>query len=535
MSISKGAGHEKGRISFGVRVACVEVLKQGSDGGYGALCPDGHVYNIEVEANHNYFVNDILVHNCHHARCETIKKIFTHYGAMTGECKVIGCTATALRGDKKALYARDVNGNDTQLIKGKSVDPDKFPYQQLVYELSIVDAIEAAWLTPLIGYRVQTKTDISDIGMVGDDFNQKQLQEKVNAAERTALAFEKWQQVAGNRSTICFTAGVQHAADACGYWKEQGITAAVVTGETEKTLRHSILTDFKSGKIQCVFNDAVLTEGFDAPNCSCIVCLKPTRSWNIYVQQVGRCLRPAEGVIDGLETPAERLAAIEACVKPDACIIDIVDITKGKNLCTVPSILQLPPDIDLQGKKLSELDLLLKAFDAEKVKKRVLEECPQTYDDIKAILETVNLLDRSGAKSNAKWKITGAGEYVYPHLPFGCTARLKQEEGKWTLEASGQGKTVRKSAPDVIGMSKILDFAENHLLETFKTPQPPPPVKIPTSARLSTKQMFVLQKGGFKQSDIDKWTYGYAKMKIGELMEDYHRRKGTDPQKNIYA
>ncbi len=28
------------------------------------MCPDGYVYDIEVEENHNYFAEEILVHNC---------------------------------------------------------------------------------------------------------------------------------------------------------------------------------------------------------------------------------------------------------------------------------------------------------------------------------------------------------------------------------------------------------------------------------------------------------------------------------------
>lgn len=42
----------------------VEVLEQGSDRGFGSVCPDGFVYNFEVEDTHTYFVNGILVHNC---------------------------------------------------------------------------------------------------------------------------------------------------------------------------------------------------------------------------------------------------------------------------------------------------------------------------------------------------------------------------------------------------------------------------------------------------------------------------------------
>jgi len=46
----------------------VEVLEPGSDGRYGGLCPDGHVYNIEVARTHTYLVADgVVAHNCQRA------------------------------------------------------------------------------------------------------------------------------------------------------------------------------------------------------------------------------------------------------------------------------------------------------------------------------------------------------------------------------------------------------------------------------------------------------------------------------------
>lgn len=60
---------EKGSAFKWVGVDCVKVQKQTSDGTFGGMCKDGFVYNIEVEDNHNYFVKDVLVHNCH--RCNT--------------------------------------------------------------------------------------------------------------------------------------------------------------------------------------------------------------------------------------------------------------------------------------------------------------------------------------------------------------------------------------------------------------------------------------------------------------------------------
>jgi hypothetical protein len=64
-SYEESAGSPENFLFDFVRVDRVEVLEQTSDGTFGGLCPDGFVYNIEVEDNHNYFADGILVHNCH--------------------------------------------------------------------------------------------------------------------------------------------------------------------------------------------------------------------------------------------------------------------------------------------------------------------------------------------------------------------------------------------------------------------------------------------------------------------------------------
>ncbi len=55
---------QNGGLEFS-RVERVEILERGSGSGFGEVCPDGYVYNFEVEGNKNYFANGVLVHNCH--------------------------------------------------------------------------------------------------------------------------------------------------------------------------------------------------------------------------------------------------------------------------------------------------------------------------------------------------------------------------------------------------------------------------------------------------------------------------------------
>lgn len=68
---------------------------------------------------------------------------------------------------------------------------------------------------------------------------------------------------------------------------------AMVSGDTPKTERESILADFKSGKIKVVVNVGVLTTGFDYPELDTIVMARPTKSLSLWYQIVGRAIRPS--------------------------------------------------------------------------------------------------------------------------------------------------------------------------------------------------------------------------------------------------
>lgn len=61
------AGREEGQAPSFARVDGVEVLQPGCDGTYGGVCPDGLVYNVEVEGTHTYVAEGFVVHNCHEA------------------------------------------------------------------------------------------------------------------------------------------------------------------------------------------------------------------------------------------------------------------------------------------------------------------------------------------------------------------------------------------------------------------------------------------------------------------------------------
>lgn len=63
-------------------------------------------------------------------------------------------------------------------------------------------------------------------------------------------------------------------------------------GGTPKEERRQIVKEFKEGKIRALLNVDLIGEGFDVPDCDCVVLLRPTMSYTLYIQQSMRALRP---------------------------------------------------------------------------------------------------------------------------------------------------------------------------------------------------------------------------------------------------
>ncbi len=105
-----------------------------------------------------------------------------------------------------------------------------------------------------------------------------------------ALAF--WQKHAVDRPTIAYAVSVDHAHNLAAVFNEVGVPAAVILGDTNREERDKAIAGFRDGSIKVLVNVIVATEGFDLPDASCIIIARPTMSLALYLQMVGRGLRP---------------------------------------------------------------------------------------------------------------------------------------------------------------------------------------------------------------------------------------------------
>jgi hypothetical protein len=86
-----------------------------------------------------------------------------------------------------------------------------------------------------------------------------------------------------------------HSKAIAAKFRAAGITCEHLDGETPHDERKAILDRFKSGTTKIISNCAILTEGFDCPDSEAVVIARPTTSVTLWLQMLGRVLRPAPG------------------------------------------------------------------------------------------------------------------------------------------------------------------------------------------------------------------------------------------------
>ena len=227
-----------------------------------------------------------------------------------------------------------------QLLIGQSATPSRLDnldltelFGEIAYEYNIKEGIQDGYLVELDGIRIKTNTNLDNVKTKGGDLNESQLANEVNTPARNFLIANKYLEHCKDRPAIGFAVDIRHAIDLAEAFNQKGIKADAVSSNEELTGdRKQKIKDFKEGRIKVLFNVNLLTTGVDIPEISCCIMARPTKSRTLFMQAIGRSTRTLTGVIDGLETVAERLSAIKNSAKTKSIILDVVDNTSKHDL-----------------------------------------------------------------------------------------------------------------------------------------------------------------------------------------------------------
>ncbi len=116
--------------------------------------------------------------------------------------------------------------------------------------------------------------------------------------EARSDAVKLWKRQADGRRTIAFCKNVAASMELVDAFQCAGVEAAHIDGTTPERDRRRLLAALRAGDLQVLSNCDVLSEGFDEPLVGCVLLLRRMTAVRLYVQQVGRALRPARGKRD---------------------------------------------------------------------------------------------------------------------------------------------------------------------------------------------------------------------------------------------
>lgn len=211
----------------------------------------------------------IVTDETHHSRAKTYTDIYEYFPQSVR----LGFTATPWRMNGKGftdIYDSAVYGQQVQALISDEKLAD-YDY----YSINITD--EKSLKKSSTGdYTKQSIDDAIDKAIYGD-------------------VVKHYTEIANGRKTILYAHSVEASKEIAEEFNAAGITAVHADAKTPKRERNRIMQDFRSGHIKILCNVDLISEGFDVPDCNCVIQMRPTASLVLYIQQAMRSMRHQPG------------------------------------------------------------------------------------------------------------------------------------------------------------------------------------------------------------------------------------------------
>jgi|SRR5882672_9192170 len=261
-----------------------------------ASCVVASIQTLASEARRSALGNFTvgIVDEAHHATAPTYRAVMDAL-----DIPWAGFTATMKRGDSAKLG--DV-------------------WAEIVYQQDILSMIRKGYLVDPKGIHVKVPDlDLRDVRRSGGDYAEGQLGEALEASLAPELVAKAYVDQAAGRPALLFAPTVESARVFHEALVESGVRSSMVWGAMPLTDRRAALADFDAGRVDVLCNCMVLTEGYDSPRAEVCIIARPTQSEPLFIQMVGRVLRPFPGKIGAL-------------------VIDVVGATGKHSLCSIATL-----------------------------------------------------------------------------------------------------------------------------------------------------------------------------------------------------
>ena len=219
----------------------------------------------------------VIVDEAHLSIAPSRQKILQAY--VNRGATVVGLTATPARGDGRGLCELY-----NALVLGPSV--------RELTDLGFL--VEARYFAP-------SAPDLAGIKLdANGDYRESELGGVMDRVKLVGDVVDNWQRLAPDRRTVVFATNCAHSRHLTEAFTARGVAAEHLDGETPNDERAAILARVASGKTQVLCNVFVASYGLDIPALDCAVLARPTKNITLFLQTIGRVLRPSPGKFDAL-------------------------------------------------------------------------------------------------------------------------------------------------------------------------------------------------------------------------------------------
>lgn len=235
-----------------------------------SLLTDKNYYNIQ----HQKF-DFIIVDEAHHSLAKTYVDLFN----LFPDAKKLGVTATPWRLNHESFL---------KLYQTIILSP------QISWFINNHLLADFDYVSIKPDSEIQRLVNNSEIASTGD-FSNEDIDNTFNNQRIRSKLFESYQRFASGRKGIIYAINKKHAANITELYCRHGVAAVAIDCDTPKDERENLIARFKAGEIKVLVNVEIFTEGFDCPDVNFIQLARPTKSLALFLQQVGRGLRIADG------------------------------------------------------------------------------------------------------------------------------------------------------------------------------------------------------------------------------------------------
>ena len=211
----------------------------------------------------------IITDETHHSRAKSYQDIYTYFD----QAYRLGFTASPWR------------------LNGRGFDD---LYGEMVEGPSVQWLIDHQFLAPY-RYFAPKLADLSKLKRSSTgDFSKRSIDQAMKKAVFGDVV-QHYQKLASGQQAILYAHSVQASRQLAKTFQAEGVQAVHADSHTPKQERAKIMDDFKQGNLKILCNVDLISEGFDVPDCQCVILVRPTASLVLHIQQSMRSMRYKPG------------------------------------------------------------------------------------------------------------------------------------------------------------------------------------------------------------------------------------------------